>query len=252
MQVPLLTVLESVVFERSRGRSPMFQSWFDIQPLSLESDLSLEGLQAVVFGKVRLSRPAAMLRRAVPAPAVFWSCVHLCWVHVMFSASGAVHWLACARCVMLLGALRIIHVRFDRGAWQVRFLRLQVVTQASHHIPMRDGIRRVRQEIWRAQADNRAMAKMDLELWMQEDGTNMFGAVLYSADIYDLATAQRAATHILVCLRTLAPLLPPAPIAIFTIADSFDTLCWTKCRGLQGFAREIQNELDIQGPRSAS
>ena len=49
-----------------------------------------------------------------------------------------------------------------------------------------------------AQADNRAMAKMDLELWMQEDGTNMFGAVLYSADIYDLGTAERAAAHILV------------------------------------------------------
>lgn len=42
------------------------------------------------------------------------------------------------------------------------------------------------------------MAKMDLELWMQEDGTNMFGAVLYSADIYDLRTAQRVAAHILV------------------------------------------------------
>lgn len=61
-QVPLLTVLESVAFERVRGRSPLFQSWFDIQPLSLESDLSLEGLQAAVFGKVRLSRLAVMLR----------------------------------------------------------------------------------------------------------------------------------------------------------------------------------------------
>ena len=48
------------------------------------------------------------------------------------------------------------------------------------------------------QADNRAMAKMDLELWMQEDGTNMFGAVLYSADIFDRGTAERAAAHILV------------------------------------------------------
>ena len=49
------------------------------------------------------------------------------------------------------------------------------------------------------------MAKMDLELWMQEDGTNMFGAVLYSADIYDLGTAQRAAAHILVRPPALAP-----------------------------------------------
>ena len=57
-----------------------------------------------------------------------------------------------------------------------------------------------------AQADNRAMAKMDLELWMQEDGTNMFGAVLYSADIYDRGTAERTAAHILV--RPPSLLLP--------------------------------------------
>lgn len=61
-QVPLLTVLESVAFERVRGRSPLFQSWFDIQPLSLEGDLSLQGLQAAACGKVRLSRLAVVLR----------------------------------------------------------------------------------------------------------------------------------------------------------------------------------------------
>ena len=76
MQVPLLTVLESVAFERVRGRSPLFQSWFDIQPLSLESDLSLEGLQAVACGKVRLSRLAVMLRPGVHAVADLHSDVH--------------------------------------------------------------------------------------------------------------------------------------------------------------------------------
>ena len=77
------------------------------------------------------------------------------------------------------------------------------------------------------------MAKMDLELWMQEDGTNMFGAVLYSADIYDLGTAQRAAAHILVrplltpCIRVCGPSVPVADSATFH--NHPDTLCWTAC-----------------------
>lgn len=50
------------------------------------------------------------------------------------------------------------------------------------------------------QAD-KEMAKMDLELWMQEDGTGIFGAVLYSEDIFDEATAQGVAAHVLVGLR---------------------------------------------------
>lgn len=45
------------------------------------------------------------------------------------------------------------------------------------------------------------MAKMDLELWMQEDGTGIFGAVLYSEDIFDAATAQGVAAYVLVSLR---------------------------------------------------
>ena len=65
------------------------------------------------------------------------------------------------------------------------------------------------------------MAKMDLELWMQEDGTNMFGAVLYSADIYDRGTAQRAAAHILVRPPALvppscAPCVPTAQLILAT------------------------------------
>ncbi len=50
------------------------------------------------------------------------------------------------------------------------------------------------------QVDNREQAKLDLELWMQEDGTGIFGSVLYSADIFDEATAQRVARHVLVSL----------------------------------------------------
>lgn len=50
------------------------------------------------------------------------------------------------------------------------------------------------------QVDNREQAKLDLELWMQEDGTRIFGSVLYSADIFDEATAQRVARHVLVSL----------------------------------------------------
>lgn len=50
-QVPLLTVLESAQFERMRGRSPLFQTWFDIQPGNLESPLSLEGLHVQPFQK---------------------------------------------------------------------------------------------------------------------------------------------------------------------------------------------------------
>ena len=57
------------------------------------------------------------------------------------------------------------------------------------------------------QVDNREQAKLDLELWMQEDGTRIFGSVLYSADIFDEATAQRVARHVLVslalCLRSV-------------------------------------------------
>ena len=39
---------------------------------------------------------------------------------------------------------------------------------------------------------------MDVELWMQEDGTGIFGAVLYACDIFDEGTIKNMATHLLV------------------------------------------------------
>ena len=168
LQVPLLTVLESVTFERVRGRSPLFQSWFDIQPLSLEGDLSLEGLQAAACGNVR---PSSVHLTVVLPPS--FACIGCILVNCP-PRLGAPHAPLllrppgeCPGCNvwLLLGPLRAFRAAIDACG---------------------------------AQADNRAMAKMDLELWMQEDGTNMFGAVLYSVDIYDRGTAQRAATHILV------------------------------------------------------
>lgn len=57
VQVPLLSVLESAQFERMRGRSPLFQTWFDIQPGNLESPFSLEGLHAQPFQKATPSPP---------------------------------------------------------------------------------------------------------------------------------------------------------------------------------------------------
>ena len=105
MQVPLLTVLESVTFERVRGRSPLFQSWFDIQPLSLESDLSLEGLEAVVAGKVRLSRIAAMLR---PSGACNGCISTLSLQHWALLTPPASVVPSPEQCLLLLGALRIL------------------------------------------------------------------------------------------------------------------------------------------------
>ena len=39
---------------------------------------------------------------------------------------------------------------------------------------------------------------MDLELWMQEDGTGIFGAICYACDIYDLGSIENMKTHLLV------------------------------------------------------
>lgn len=44
----------------------------------------------------------------------------------------------------------------------------------------------------------REHAKMDLELWMQEDGTGISGMVLYACDIYDEGTIRNVAAHLLV------------------------------------------------------
>ena len=53
MQVPLLRVLEEVAPVRVPGRQPLFQSWFDIQPVSFEGELGLEGLQIEEMKEVR-------------------------------------------------------------------------------------------------------------------------------------------------------------------------------------------------------
>ena len=62
------------------------------------------------------------------------------------------------------------------------------------------------------QVGNREIAKMDLEILMQEDRTHITGAVLYSADIFDASTAEGVATHVLVrlcpqpcCVRIVLP-----------------------------------------------
>ena len=41
-------------------------------------------------------------------------------------------------------------------------------------------------------------AKMDLTLWMQEDGTGIFGALLFATDIFDAGTIQRMANNFVV------------------------------------------------------
>lgn len=41
-------------------------------------------------------------------------------------------------------------------------------------------------------------AKMDLALWMQEDGTGIFGSLIFATDIFDAATMQSMAKHFVV------------------------------------------------------
>lgn len=48
------------------------------------------------------------------------------------------------------------------------------------------------------QVGKQEIAKMDLEILMQEDRTDITGAVLYSADIFNASTAEGVATHVLV------------------------------------------------------
>ena len=45
-------------------------------------------------------------------------------------------------------------------------------------------------------------AKMDLGMWLQEDGTGIFGSLLYAMDIFNAATMQGMAKHFVV--RTCA------------------------------------------------
>ena len=100
------------------------------------------------------------------------------------------------------------------------------------------------------------MAKMDLELWMQEDGTNMFGAVLYSADIYDLGTAQRAAAHILVHphltpgTRAYGHSVPVADCA--TVHSQPDTSCWTACLAFGSYEWVFLHNDNPRDPKCAS
>lgn len=53
-QVPLLTVMESVAPVRVPGRLPLFQVWFDIQPVSFEGSAALEDLDISPLSKVWL------------------------------------------------------------------------------------------------------------------------------------------------------------------------------------------------------
>ena len=46
-------------------------------------------------------------------------------------------------------------------------------------------------------------AKMDLALWMQEDGTGIFGSLIFATDIFDAATIQGMAKCFVV--RTSLP-----------------------------------------------
>ena len=55
-QVPLLTVMESVAPVRVPGRLPLFQVWFDIQPVSFEGSAVLEDLDISPLSKVWLPR----------------------------------------------------------------------------------------------------------------------------------------------------------------------------------------------------
>ena len=50
--MPLLTVMESVAPVRVPGRLPLFQVWFDIQPVSFEGSAALEDLDIKPLTKV--------------------------------------------------------------------------------------------------------------------------------------------------------------------------------------------------------
>ena len=41
-------------------------------------------------------------------------------------------------------------------------------------------------------------AKMDLALWMQEDGTGIFGALLFATDVFDAGTIRRMVSNYVV------------------------------------------------------
>ena len=51
-------------------------------------------------------------------------------------------------------------------------------------------------------------AKMDLALWMQEDGTGIFGSLIFAPDIFDIATMQRMAKHFVVRTWVANGMLP--------------------------------------------
>ena len=39
---------------------------------------------------------------------------------------------------------------------------------------------------------------MDVALWMQEDGTGIFGSLVFATEVFDVATMQRVAKHLVV------------------------------------------------------
>ena len=69
-QVPLLTVMESVAPVRVPGRLPLFQVWFDIQPVSFEGTEKLEDLSIEPLAQARQSHR----RDSPPAVALALTC----------------------------------------------------------------------------------------------------------------------------------------------------------------------------------
>ena len=51
---------------------------------------------------------------------------------------------------------------------------------------------------WRQAEDGQAHAKMDLSLWMQEDGVGMHGHLMSASDIFDVETTRSMAKRFLV------------------------------------------------------
>lgn len=76
-----------------------------------------------------------------------------------------------------------------------------------------------------AQGDGGEQAKMDLALWMQEDGIDIFGSIIFATEIFDQTTVDGMAKHFLV--RTAA-LLGPGPYSVLPLAGVLNLrkLCW--------------------------
>ena len=148
-QVPLLTVMEAVAPVRVPGRLPLYQVWFDIQPVSFEGAEKLEDLDI---------QPLTQARRCfmwnTPCPL---TCMHI-------SGLSAPPWTAALPCTSLA---------FGNSVASGRGVHMQEEGKGEP-------------------------AKMDLGMWMQEDGTGIFGSLLYAMDIFNAATMQGMAKHFVV------------------------------------------------------